>query len=1114
MATRAYSKDDFELLKVERSGGMSRIQQARLKETGEICALKFGRVESADDAASASFAREVKALTDMEHRHVVRLIGIGSDGMQRFLVLEWLEETLADYIQDIGPLQWSHFYESIGRPILEALQYAHRRQFVHRDLKPLNVMFNRRREAKITDFGIARAMDDVRMGLTFAGVGSVPWTPGERDDGLHSERRDLYSWAAICVACLSGRLNYKSVAELREAAEKLGGTAPPILRDCLADAPSARPVNATSLLWTLDDFHAGRLDKAEGERAVGIELSSQVHNQLDELLPDEPADMRVARLFADFAGGCDVSRLPEGDLEFAGRTLCMRAARGSLDTPWVTVKDVRAATVAPPLPATMRTTIRFVERLGASTDVNELRANINFLETFLATAGDRAKEEQRLRDEERYLNMLQDVVAARMRALRELPTIAYDSGKWDGGDYRVSVHPDEELKLGEKRVIRTNKAIMVFEVARRDRDRSFLRPVGQRRQQVPTEGQLRVDTVAQRRALERQEEAVKSLRADTAVMPALKRLILKPGQAESPESGGRKAPDDLSADKALVLEAALGLRQLLVVEGPPGTGKTTLIAAVVKQYLHEHPGARVLIAAQTHVAIDHVIGKLMKVPELTGRIVRIARADEDKVAEDVRPALLDRCLTGWCEEAADKSRQFVRMRGAAIGLKASDVELSVRLEALRRACERQRMKSAERVTEQSKLAAAESTALSAPAGDVQEVESATVATLTVAELETEIAQLEEHIVRLRGELRQLGPDGATLADLPEAELQEWMTLLEQSNELWVRFRRELELQVGWLDLLGQLKQFEEVVLRGAAVVAGTCVGLGSSEAFSTTRFDLCIIDEASKAQATEALIPMVRSQKCLIVGDPKQLPPFDGDPVDVDGYSAEEVKETLLDYLIPRLPKECVHRLTHQHRMCASIGSLISDVFYDGSLVNERPDTDRPEWIRKKFAKPVLWMDTKNAQQRRQGTTYVNPGEQEVVLSLLGTLQHGASRAKKKASVAVIAGYAAQAHALDSRIQRDSFASLSIEVATVDSFQGRESDVCIFSVTLSNSKDFLGFLRSMNRLNVALSRPRDLLVIVGNQQFCYQAQGQNPFVRVIDFIDHHNASCETRNASQ
>jgi superfamily I DNA and/or RNA helicase len=350
--------------------------------------------------------------------------------------------------------------------------------------------------------------------------------------------------------------------------------------------------------------------------------------------------------------------------------------------------------------------------------------------------------------------------------------------------------------------------------------------------------------------------------------------------------------------------------------------------------------------------------------------------------------------------------------------------------------------------------------------------------------------------------------------LPEEELQEWDSVLKQSNEAWIRFRRELELQVAWLDLLGQLKQFEEVVLRGAAVVAGTCVGLGSSEAFSSTRFDLCIIDEASKAPATEALIPMVRSQKCLIVGDPKQLPPFDGDPVEVDGYSAEEVKETLLDYLIPDLPKDCVYQLTHQHRMCASIGNLIGNVFYDDLLVNERPDSERPEWIRRKYKKSVIWMDTKYAQQRRQGTTYVNPHEQDVILQLLRDLQYVASRSKKTATVAVIAGYAAQAHALDARIQRDSFSSLSIEVATVDSFQGKESDVCIFSVTLSNTSDFLGFLRSMNRLNVALSRPRDLLVIVGDQNFCYQVQGQNPFIKVIDYIEAHPSSCETKDASK
>ena len=89
-----------------------------------------------------------------------------------------------------------------------------------------------------------------------------------------------------------------------------------------------------------------------------------------------------------------------------------------------------------------------------------------------------------------------------------------------------------------------------------------------------------------------------------------------------------------------------------------------------------------------------------------------------------------------------------------------------------------------------------------------------------------------------------------------------------------------------------------------------------------------------------------------------------------------------------------------------------------------------------------------------------------------------------------------------------------IEVATVDSFQGRETDVTIFSVTLSNTVDFLGFLRSANRLNVALSRPRDLLIIVGDQMFCYGVQGNNPFMRVVDHMDTHLTTCETRHAGK
>ena len=215
MEVRAFSLEDFDLLEVERSGGMSQIRMAKLIATGESCALKHSSGYSADDSATASFRREVDALGGMEHPNIVRMMGIGSDGTERFIVLEWLDETLADRINSMGPMRWDTFYELVGRPLLTGIQYAHSRAYIHRDLKPQNVMFNRIGVPKITDFGISRNIADVRLGQTFAHAGSHPWTPAEADDGIESERRDLYSWGALCVACLTGNLDFKLTAHLR-----------------------------------------------------------------------------------------------------------------------------------------------------------------------------------------------------------------------------------------------------------------------------------------------------------------------------------------------------------------------------------------------------------------------------------------------------------------------------------------------------------------------------------------------------------------------------------------------------------------------------------------------------------------------------------------------------------------------------------------------------------------------------------------------------------------------------------------------------------------------------------------------------------------------------------
>jgi serine/threonine protein kinase len=1115
MSFATFSLADFEIQPFPRKGGMSVVHKAKHLDDGRYYALKYPARESAEDTATLSMTRERDSLSNLDHPNIVHLYGIGHDGAQRFLVLEWLEESLSDRIAALGPLDWVAFYEYVGRPIIDAIQYAHGRNCVHRDLKPSNVMFTEQKAPRITDFGISRVTNDLRLGKTFMGAGSQPWTPSEQDDGIYSESRDAYSWAALCVACLAGRQDFRRVQDLRDAASRMREVAPAdLLLSCLDESPAKRPKSAKQLLWDLDDYHRYRTAGGSTARIIGIDISSTAHQKLSELVPSEASPSKKVRyLLEDFDDPCDILRLPDGDLEFTGKAFRIRTFKPAGQIPWLIVKDVFPASQLPDYGHSVSMLIKFEERSACDKfDLNELRANVAFLSAFLMAAVVRAEEEQRAKDRERYLTMQLDVLLARIRALRELPTIEYRDGKWAAGDFNVQVLEDDLPELGEQRIIRTSEGILVFEVTRISEGRITLRSVGPTRFQAPAEGKLLVDTVAQRRALERQEEALKSVRSAQTVMPELKRIILTPKEADPPELGGRPPSEGLSEDKQKVLDAALGLRQLMVVRGPPGTGKTTLIAEIVKAYLTENPLGRVLIAAQTHIAIDHVVEKLLRSPGIKDRVVRVARTDEEKLSDAVKPALLHKRVSSWCKQAAAKSREFASGRGVTFGLDASEVELSVRLETLVLASERLHSVEQTLVKGDAELDEALQEVKSDPGNDLLKVESATVATRTVAQLSAERKQLTQRIDRLRQELTALGPDGSALAELPSDGLRDWLTVLEKNNPLWTAFRRELEVQVSWLDVLGELKRIEGLVLRAASVVAGTCVGLSSSDGFFSSKFDLCIIDEASKAAATEALIPMVRATRCLLVGDPLQLPPFDYGTLELDGYSESEMKETLLDYLIDRLMPECVFELTHQHRMCKGIGDLIGEVFYEGKLVNTRSDSDRLDWIKMLYPRPVIWFDTKGLFQRRQGHTYVNVGEQNLVLDLLAGMNRAADRIGRDASVAVIAGYAGQARALDSRIQRGLFPRLGIEVATVDSFQGKEADICIYSVTLNNSSDYLGFLKSAKRLNVALSRPRDLLLIIGDQEFCYRVSGENPFTRIIDYLEANSATCETRNA--
>jgi hypothetical protein len=302
-------------------------------------------------------------------------------------------------------------------------------------------------------------------------------------------------------------------------------------------------------------------------------------------------------------------------------------------------------------------------------------------------------------------------------------------------------------------------------------------------------------------------------------------------------------------------------------------------------------------------------------------------------------------------------------------------------------------------------------------------------------------------------------------------------------------RRLLLLRKWRATLERRTEQLYPELIRYADVVGATCIGVASSKYLSGIDFSVAIIDEAGQITAPNLLVPLVRAERAVLVGDHVQLPPY-AEPALVTWARAEDpvladiVAKSAFELLFPSVPDSNRKLLNTQRRMPLAIGSFISDQFYGGQLDT---DTDRPDRD-ELFASPLAFIDTAELpsverQERHprhgepwQDTSWVNDAEAALIADLVAYYDARGS------DWVVIVPFSAQEGRISALLGKrlgDEERAAS-RVASVDSFQGGEHDTVIFGFTRSNSKGAVGFFKDVRRSNVAFSRARYRMIMVGD----------------------------------
>ncbi|GAA5870085.1 hypothetical protein JCM3774_004353, partial [Rhodotorula dairenensis] len=481
----------------------------------------------------------------------------------------------------------------------------------------------------------------------------------------------------------------------------------------------------------------------------------------------------------------------------------------------------------------------------------------------------------------------------------------------------------------------------------------------------------------------------------------------------------------LNASQTKAIAMALGDR-LSLIQGPPGTGKSqTIVSLIALLKLHFRVPHPILLAAPTHVSVDHLVSLLVRAGL---NPLRCGKAN--RVSPEVR---------NWTIEKRQEEHPMWRAT-----------------EAARVASEDARLK------------------------------------------------LQEFRDEVRGTKDATSP-----------------AVIKKDAELVELFRKT------WRAFIVREQKLYSSLLATADVFCATAVGSGASKVLNMVDFPIVLLDEAAMCTEPVSLIPLMKgAQHATLIGDHKQLPAV--------VTSKEARKERLQTSLFERLLQSGTVNSTlldTQYRMRPAISSFPNDSFYYGALRDAPTVSERPPPLQSRFLLPrrpgsaaptsasgSAELDSADPLETPFPVSFVshtspeslhrqsllNRGESDLLITIVGDLL-AANPDLLASEIGIISPYYAQMRLVSNSFS-SGFASarlgrvlgpdraasaVDVEVNTVDGFQGREKRVVLLSTVRSNSGGWIGFLNDKRRLNVALTRARDALIVVGNEETLRRAAARS-----------------------